>query len=277
VLSTRARKDVTAANVKVAVVVFAFDCLFLNGEVLLQRPLTERRAALRAALVEDPGRLQLAEAKTSTDVEELSKFLDDSVEAGTEGLIVKTLADGYQPSRRSSHWLKLKKDYLEGVGDTFDLVPVGAWHGRGKRTGVYGAFLLAVWDPEAEEFQTITKIGTGFSEEQLRELAAGFAPSLIPGPKPYYRVPETLVPDVWFDAAQVWEVKAADLSISPQYPAAAGLVDAAKGISIRFPRLVRVRDDKGPEDSTSPEQLAEMYRAQAVLQHGKKRDEGDDY
>ena len=62
-------------------------------------------------------------------------FLDEAVAASTEGLIVKTLADGYEPSRRSAHWLKLKKDYMNGVGDTFDVVPIGAFHGRGKRAG----------------------------------------------------------------------------------------------------------------------------------------------
>jgi DNA ligase-1 len=271
VLSTRARKNVTVESVDVPVCLFAFDCLFLDGRALLAEPLTARRAALAAALVERPGALQLATYKTSADVEELSAFLDESVAAGTEGLIVKTLGDAYEPSRRSSHWLKLKKDYMDGVADTFDLVPIGAWHGRGKRTGVYGAYLLAIWDPEAEEFQAITKIGTGFSEALLAELAGSMAADAIPAAKPYYRTGDAATPDVWFDAKRVWEVKAADLSISPAYPAAAGRVDDAKGISIRFPRLVRVREDKGPEDSTSPEQVAEMYGAQAsVRQAGKK-------
>ena len=162
VRSRRARQDVTLDSIKVAVCLYVFDCLFLNGEELAGRPLTARREAMRAAVREAPGELLFAEAKTSTDVEELSRFLDEAVEAGTEGLIVKTLKDTYEPSRRSSHWLKLKKDYLEGVGDTFDVVPIGAWFGRGKRTGVYGSYLLAIYDPENEQYQTICKIGTGF-------------------------------------------------------------------------------------------------------------------
>lgn len=164
VLSTRARKDVTLDSIKVSVCVFVFDCLYLNGKELLDEPLTTRREAMHGSVHEARGELQFAEAKTSTDVEELSRFLDESVEAGTEGLIVKTLNDNYEPSRRSSHWLKLKKDYLEGVGDTFDVVPIGAWYGRGKRTGVYGSYLLAIYDPENEQYQTICKIGTGFRQ-----------------------------------------------------------------------------------------------------------------
>lgn len=276
ILSTRARKDVTVESIKVAVCVFAFDCLYLNGEALLQESLTERRQALYSALKPIEGELEFATAKTSHDVDELSRFLDESVEAGTEGLIVKTLNDKYEPSRRSSHWLKLKKDYLEGVGDTFDLVPIGAWFGKGKRTGVYGSYLLAVWDPDNEEYQTITKIGTGFSEELLKSLADGLKESVVQEAKKYYRYPDTLTPDVWFEPKAVWEVKAADLSISPVHKAGLGLVDEGKGISIRFPRLVRVRDDKGPEDSTSPEQVADMYRQQAVLQSGQKGGGGEE-
>ncbi|KAL4857383.1 DNA ligase 1 [Chlorella vulgaris] len=270
VLSTRSRKDVTLDNIKVQVCVFAFDCLSINGRTLLQEPLTARREALYSALDPEPGKLELATAKTSRDVEELTRFLDESVEAGTEGLIVKTMDDFYEPSKRSSHWLKLKKDYLEGVGDTFDLVPIGAWYGKGKRAGVFGSYLLAAYDQDGEEYQTISKIGTGFSEEQLKQLAEQMGDLVIPEPRKYYRYGETLVPDVWFDAKSVWEVKAADLSISPLHKAAIGLVDGAKGISIRFPRLVRVRDDKGPEDATSAEQVAEMYRRQAVLQQKQK-------
>lgn len=265
VLSTRARKAVTLDSIKVQVCVFAFDCLYLNGEALLKKSLSERREALHAAIKPTPGKMELATAKTSHDVEELSKFLDESVERGTEGLIVKTLDDSYEPSKRSSHWLKLKKDYLDGVGDTFDLVPIGAWYGKGKRTGVYGSYLLAIWDSDNEQYQVITKIGTGFSEELLKDLSQTMGSHVIPSAKGYFNCPDSLTPDVWFEPKTVWEVKAADLSISPVYRAGIGLVDEGKGISIRFPRLVRVRDDKGPEDSTSPDQVADMYRSQATV------------
>ncbi|GIL75828.1 hypothetical protein Vretifemale_5549 [Volvox reticuliferus] len=265
VLSTRARKDVSVGEIKVQVVLFAFDCLYLNGESLLHKPLTERREALYNALTEKEGQLQFASAKTSRDVEELESFLTESVEAGTEGLIVKTLADTYEPSKRSSHWLKLKKDYMEGVGDTFDVVPLGAFYGKGKRTGVFGAYLLGVYDPDTETYQTISKLGTGFSEEQLQQLADAMRPNIISQPRPYYKWSDALVPDVWFDAVAVWEVKAADLSISPVHKAAVGLVDPTKGISIRFPRLIRVREDKSPEDATSAAQVAEMFHSQAVI------------
>lgn len=265
ILSTRARKGVTLDSIKVNVCVYAFDCLYLNGEALLKKSLTERRDALYSAIKSTRGKMELATAKTSHDVEELSTFLDESVTHGTEGLIVKTLDDSYEPSKRSSHWLKLKKDYLDGVGDTFDLVPIGAWYGKGKRTGVYGSYLLAVWDPENEEYQVITKIGTGFSEELLKDLFTKNAVVADGQKKKYYNCPDTLTPDVWFEPTSVWEVKAADLSISPVYRAGIGLVDEGKGISIRFPRLVRIRDDKGPEDSTSPDQVADMYRNQASL------------
>ena len=274
VLSTRARKDVSIDNVKVAVCVYVFDILYVDGKSYLQEPLTTRREALYKSLMPIPTKLEFALAKTSNDVEELTTFLDESVEAGTEGLIVKTLADSYEPSKRSSHWLKLKKDYIDGVGDTFDCVPIGAWYGRGKRTGVFGSFLLAVYNADQEEYQTICKIGTGFSEELLKQFAESMKTDIIAEPKKYYRFSDSLTPDVWFEAKVVWEVKAADISISPAHLAGVGLVDENKGISIRFPRLVRVRDDKGPEDSTSPEQLAEMYQAQAVLQQGQKKKGG---
>lgn len=278
VLSTRARKGVVVSDIKVAVCTFAFDILYINGRPLLKEQLKVRRELLYSSFEEVPGEFHFATTITSKDLEEIQKFLEAAVNSSSEGLIIKTLDKDatYEPSKRSNNWLKLKKDYMESIGDSLDLVPIGAYKGRGKRTGVYGSFLLACYDEHNEEYQSICNIGTGFSEAQLEERSESLNKKLIPKPKPYYRYADTKNPDVWFEPGEVWEVKAADLSISPVHRAAFGTVDSNKGISLRFPRLLRVREDKNPEQATTSEQVAEMYRAQKFNHASNKEDEDDD-
>ena len=119
----------------------------------------------------------------------------------------------------------MKKDYLAGVGDSLDLVVVGGYYGKGKRTNVYGAFLLACYDADSEEYQTICKIGTGFSEEALASYYAALQPLETEKARGDVKVGGAK-PDVWFEPKVVWEVLTADLSISPVYTAAQGLVGA---------------------------------------------------
>ncbi|GAB2275135.1 tRNA ligase [Dionaea muscipula] len=278
VLSTRARKNVSLSDIKVDVCIFAFDILYLNGKPLLHEQLSVRRELLYNSFEEEPGFFHFATAITSNDLEEIQKFLDAAVNASSEGLIVKTLdkESTYEPSKRSNNWLKLKKDYMESLGDSVDLVPIGAFFGRGKRTGVYGAFLLACYDNDNEEFQSICKIGTGFSEAVLEERSTSLQTKVIPSPKSYYRFGDTMKPDVWFEPSEVWEVKAADLTISPVHRAAIGIADPSKGISLRFPRLIRIRDDKLPEQATSSEQIAEMFSAQKNNHRTNQDEEEDD-
>ena len=271
ILSTRKRKDVAEEDVTVQVALFAFDLLFLNGEPLLKKPFIERRARLRETFAPREGFFMFAHSKDSSDVDEIQEFLAESVKGNCEGLMIKTLEDNatYEPSKRSYRWLKLKSDYVDSTSDSFDLSVIGAYYGKGKRTGVYGGFLLACYDAESETFQSICKIGTGFSDEDLASTHAYLSQHTIPVARSYYAYPDHLAADVWFDAAhtQVWEVRAADLSISPAHKAAIGLVDPAKGISLRFPRFLRIRDDKTPETATSSEQIKDMYLAQDI-NHG---------
>lgn len=277
ILSTRARKGVILSDIKVSVCTYAFDILYINGQPLLQEQLKLRREHLYSSFEELPGEFQFATATTSNDLDEIQKFLDSAVNTSCEGLIIKTLDKDatYEPSKRSNNWLKLKKDYMDSIGDSLDLVPIAAFHGRGKRTGVFGSFLLACYDEHNEEYQSICNIGTGFSEKQLEECSKSLRDKIIPKPKPYYRFADTMDPDVWFEPAEVWEVKAADLSISPVHRAANGVVDPNKGISLRFPRLQRVRDDKSPDQATTSEQVADMYRAQK-FNHANNQEEEDD-
>ena len=188
----------------------------------------------------------------------------------------------YEPSRRSQNWLKVKKDYLNGAGDSLDLVVLGAYFGRGKRTSVYGAFLLACYNPAKELFETVCNIGTGFSEQVLEELHAALEPLIIERPKPFYAHSNVSKdqPDVWFEARYVWEVKTADLTVSPRYRAAADEMDAGaggKGVSLRFPRFLKVRDDKKPEEATSSQRVAEMYRKQEGVGKNKGPSVDDDF
>ncbi|KAI0735133.1 ATP-dependent DNA ligase [Earliella scabrosa] len=276
-LSRRKRKDVKVEDIKVRVCLFAFDLLYLNGEPLLQKDFSERRQMLQEHFQPVELEFQYAKASDCETTDEIQTFLEESVKDGCEGLMVKML-DGelshYQPSRRTVNWLKLKKDYLAGVGDSLDLVVVGGYYGKGKRTNVYGAFLLACYDADSEEYQTICKIGTGFSDEALQSHYETLKPLEMRTPRNDVKVGGAK-PDVWFEPKVVWEVLTADLSLSPIYTAAQGLVEE-RGISLRFPRFIRIRDDKNADDATGPEQIAEMYNRQVLAQTKGKKGKGGD-
>ena len=280
VLTTRKRKGVSLEEIKVQVCVFAFDLLYLNGESLVHEPFRKRSEILRNSFRPVEGEFSFSERKITNCTEEIQQFFEGSLKDQCEGLMIKTLDHNatYEISKRSFNWLKLKKDYLEGTGDTMDLLVVGAYLGTGKRTGHYGGFLLSCYEPDSEEYQAICKTGTGFSEAQLEAQYNLLKEHVIPRPKPYYNLGTCPAPDVWFDSKYVWEVKAADLSLSPIYPAAIGLADPERGISLRFPRFVRTREDKSPEDATSAEQIAQMYLSQqSVAATIGPAKHGDDY
>lgn len=282
ILSTRKKTEESAETAKVQVIVQAFDLMYLNGESLLNQTLAHRRSLLKKHFIPVEGKFQFAvclDHKEDGDTTILEEFLENAVKGQCEGLMVKTLEDNanYEPSKRSLNWLKLKKDYLEGLGDSVDLVPLGAYHGRGKRTGVYGAYLLACYDSETEEFQSVCKLGTGFSDEDLKNLAAELNKHVIPTKSRQYNVTDQLECDVWFDAVQVWEVKAADLSKSSAHRGAVGkLGELNRGIGLRFPRFERIREDKRPFEATTSDQILELYYNQDAVAGGGGNVDNDD-
>ena len=277
-LQKRKRKNVSISDIKQPVIVYPFDLLYLNGQSLLQHSFEERRQLLLANFTQIPQQFEFANYKNCDDVEEISDYLNASIEDKCEGLMLKTLTgedSSYEPSKRSLNWFKLKKDYLESTGgDSLDLVVIGAYHGKGKRTGGYGGYLMATYDKENEEYQSICKLGTGFKDEDLVRFSTLFEGHKLDKKRADYNV-GGVVPDQWLDAVFVWEIKAADFTLSPIYTAANGVVDDL-GISLRFPRFIREREDKKVEEATGPEQLGEMYKDQAQMQQGRKEEEEEE-
>jgi len=269
-LITRKRKNVSAAEVTVSVCIYAFDCLLVNGQPLIERTFAERRNALYANFSEVAGEFCFAHHTDADDPEEIAEYLNQAVGVGKcEGLMVKTLdVDAtYEPSRRSHNWLKCKKDYLDGVGDTLDLVVMGAFHGTGKRTGCFGSYLVGCYNAEEDSVQSTCKVATGFTDDDLRTLDQEMRTLLTAkgGSVKPMDYETSLDCAVWFEPKAVWELKCADLTISPVHMAAIGMAHDAKGIALRFPRYLNRREDKQPADATSAQQIYEMYAGQAIF------------
>ena len=167
----------------------------------------------------------------------------------------------YRAGSRGFLWIKYKKDYHSELIDTYDLAVVGAFYGMGKRKGRYGALLMAAYDPEMQSYTTICKLGTGFDDaflDSMPELLDRYKKNEKPS-----NVDSEMVPDVWFDPTVVLEVSGAELSLSPIHTTAAGVFKEGAGLGIRFPRFTgRVRDDKGPEETTTVGEIMEIYEMQ---------------
>lgn len=264
-MSTRKRKDVAGEDVTVQVCLFAFDLIYYNGKSYLTEQFITRRECLRTNFTPMEGKFQFAQFKDTAVFEDIEEFMNLAIKSSCEGLMVKALDKdaGYVPNKRN--WLKVKKDYLDGCGDSLDLVPIAAFYGKGKRTGIFGSYLMACYDEDTETYQSICKLGTGLKDEDLTNHTEFFKQHLIDGPRSYYSYPEIWTPDVWFDTVATWEILCADLSISPVHKAALGLVHPDKGIALRFPRYIRPRPDKKPEEATSAQQVMEFYKNQSVI------------
>jgi DNA ligase 1 len=259
VMLRRRKHGIDQAVRDVPVGLFCFELLYADGQDLTMRPYPRRRAALEAALTVSP-RLRLTTAAGITGPAALDAMFAQAVTDGCEGLVCKSTGpdSAYQAGARGWQWIKLKRDYRTELSDTADLVVIGAFAGRGRRAGLYGAVLLAAYDADADMFRAVTKCGAGFSDADLAELPARLAPLLSPG-KPA-RVDARQEPDVWFEPGLVLEVLSAELTLSPNYTAAWGQIDGDAGLAMRFPRFTgRWRDDKGAEDATTTRELAELF------------------
>ncbi|MEM0078850.1 MAG: ATP-dependent DNA ligase [Nitrososphaerota archaeon] len=262
-LMHRKRKhDIEKAVKEYPINLYFFDILYLNGRDLTQTPLHERRKILEGVIERDE-RVNLSKAIFTDNPVELEKFFHEAIEAGCEGLVVKSISREavYRAGARGWLWIKYKRDYKSEMIDTVDLVVVGAFHGRGRRSGKYGALLMAAYDPEKDIFQSVCKVGSGFTDEDLEKLPTILEQYKIPHKHP--RVETGMEADVWFEPRIVLEIIGAEITLSPIHRAAWGKIKEDSGLAIRFPRFTgRYRFDKSPEDATTISELIQMYRSQ---------------
>ena len=260
VMFRRRKHGIAEAARDVPVGLFCFELLYADGEDLTGLPYLDRRARLDQAVTLSD-RLRLTTALDVATAPALEAAFEQAVADGSEGLVCKSTGPGavYQAGARGWLWIKLKRDYRTELADTIDLVIVGAYAGRGRRRGTYGAVLLAAYDPETELYRTLGKCGTGFSDAELAALPARLAP-FIRKQQPA-RVDSRVTADVWLEPSIVLEVLSAELTLSPNHTAGWGQLKDDAGLSMRFPRFTgRWRDDKDPQDATTTQQLVELYR-----------------
>lgn len=261
-LMHRKRKyDIHKMVREIPVMIFLFDLLYLNGEDYTNRPLPIRRQRL-VEVVNQTDEFRIAEYVETDSPDELYKFFLKAIEEGAEGVVVKALHEEaiYQAGMRGWLWIKFKRDYRSEMIDTVDLVVVGAFHGKGKRGGKIGTLLMAAYNSEKDVFETVCKVGTGFKDEDLDKMHDLLKPYIAD--KRPARVVSNIEPDIWVYPTLVAEIIGAELTLSPVHTCAYGKVKVDAGISIRFPRFIRWRSDKSPEDATTTEELVEMYLRQ---------------
>ncbi len=241
---------------------FVFDILYKDGKGLLDKPLEERLQILKETIPNNDVLIKTGN-QTIKDPKTLSNLLEDAISKGLEGVVIKKLQSPYEAGARNFNWVKLKRHSSGELNDTIDCVILGYITGRGKRTAFgAGALLVGIYDPKKDEFVTVSKIGTGLSDEEWREIH-NRADKIALDHKPP-RVNSIINPSVWIRPEIVIEVLADEITRSPVHTA--GKEDGEPGYALRFPRLVSFRNaDKKAEDATSVEELIEMYQ-----QQGKK-------
>ncbi|MCS7142762.1 MAG: ATP-dependent DNA ligase [Aigarchaeota archaeon] len=258
----RRKYDVEKAAKHYPVGLFFFDALMIDGEELIDRSLSYRRKKLSEVL-EQNEHFTLTRALEVTDPDTLENFLLHAIEDGCEGLIVKDLSEKsiYRAGARGWLWIKYKRSYVSKLVDTLDLTVIGAFYGTGKRAGRYGTLLMAAYDQATDTFKSICKVGTGFKDEDLERITEMLKPYVVPKRPP--RVDSEMEPDVWIQPSFVLEIIGDEITLSPIHTAARGLLQRNAGLAIRFPRFTgKYRLDKSPEDSTTVEEVVEMYRSQ---------------
>ncbi len=257
---TRKRKyGISEASKDLPLKLFLFDVMMVNEKDLMNESLQERREILQKIV--KPGKIiELTNGIITDDAKKINEFFEQSIEQGLEGIIAKDLNAKYIAGARKFAWIKLKRSYKGELQDSIDAVIIGFFKGRGKRTqfGI-GALLVAIYDDVSDSFKSIAKIGTGLSEQQLQEFEKIL--NKIKNSKKPPRVDSLLEPDEWVQPKYVIEVRADEITISPTHTCAK---KDGKGLALRFPRMISIREKK-PEEATTEAEIISMYKKQKTF------------
>jgi DNA ligase-1 len=261
-MQRRRKYRIEEMSQKFPIAVFLFECLYADGVDLTLEPYTARRAKLQE-IVDETERFKLVRALTTSEVPALVDYFEEAISGGTEGLVVKSTAEDsiYRAGARSWLWVKLKASYQSKMVDPVDLVVVGAFHGRGRRAGSYGALLMASYDPDEDRYMTVCKVGSGFTDEDLARIPDMLDKERVEG-KPR-NVDSLMEAEIWFNPKVVMEILGDEITLSPIHTSAFGRLREESGLAVRFPRFQRLREDKAAEDATTVEEIVDMYWAQS--------------
>src|ERR687889_1617205 len=239
-----------------------FDILYIDGQDMTSLPYFKRRKIIENIFNSDKkDKIRIIPQTVVKQTEEIERFMALAIENRCEGLMLKQLSSSYRAGAREFAWIKLKREYRSDIADSVDLVIIGGLFGRGRRVGKYGALLVASFDPDSDMFKSVCKVGTGFTDEHLKQFYDNLERHIISHRHP--RVDSGMEMDVWFEPKIVIDVIASEITLSPSHTAAKDRLRKGYGLALRFPKFTgKIRYDKNPEDATSVEELISMYKLQ---------------
>ena len=243
-----------------------FDVLYFDDKNCLNLEYTERRKMLEKLVSVDKFSklIPMLFVKSENEVED---FLENSINSGCEGLMLKTPNALYRAGTRGSNWLKLKREYRNELGDSLDLIVIGAYFGKGRRTGLYGTLLLSTYNHEENNFPSICKVGTGFTDESLDQLYQILSNKVTL--KKNSRIVSEMEADVWFEPELVLEIIASEITLSPIHKTGLDLIRKGSGFALRFPKFTgKIRHEKAIEDASNGEEVLTLYKNQSKSNPG---------
>ena len=256
----RRKYEIEDAVTKYPITVNFFDVLFSDEKNCMDMKYLERRKLLEKIINQD-NFARLIPMSVIESEEQILEVLENSINSGCEGLMLKHLDSTYRAGIRGSNWLKLKREYQNELGDSLDLVVVGAFFGKGRRTGKYGTLLLATYNDEEDTFPSICKVGTGFTDESLDQLYQILSPKVTLKKNP--RIVSEMEADVWFEPELVIEIVASEITQSPIHKTALDKIKENAGLALRFPKFTgKIRTEKNSEDASTDEEVIALFKVQ---------------